>query len=64
MGQQEVYDFLKKNQSKWYTSKDISKSINISLGSVTMSLKKLRNSNFVMHKKHGKRNQYLYSFKK
>ena len=44
MGQQEVSDFLKKrkNNTKQYTAKEISKALKVSIGSVTMSLKKLR----------------------
>ena len=44
MGQQEVYDFLKKHRSKWYTSKEIANGLKASVGSVTTCLQKLRNS--------------------
>lgn len=64
MGQQEVYDFLKKHPTKWFTSRQISDKIAISLGSVTMSLKKLRKSKLIKFKMPGKRNQYLYAYKK
>lgn len=61
MGQQEVYDFLKKNSGKWYTSREISEKLGISIGSVTMSLKKLRKSKIVKFKNTGKKNTYIYS---
>ncbi|MBI5390520.1 hypothetical protein HZB02_03460 [Candidatus Woesearchaeota archaeon] len=63
MGQQEVYNFLKKHKTKWFTSRDISENINISLGSVTMSLKKLRKSKLILYRVTGKRNLFEYKFK-
>ncbi len=67
MGQQEVYDFLKAHPIGWFTSKEISNEINISIGSVTVCLKKLRENNEVHYKAigkmGGKRTQYSYSFK-
>lgn len=63
MGQQDIYDFLKKNQTKWFTSKELSERLKISIGSVTMSLKKLRESKSVKFKQ-SKRNTFQYMFKK
>jgi Mn-dependent DtxR family transcriptional regulator len=63
MGQQEVYNFLKDNKGRWFTSKEISGSISVSIGSVTMSLKKLRKSQMVKYKNTGKRNEFKYMFK-
>jgi hypothetical protein len=67
MGQQEICDFLKAHPVDWYTSKEISQGINISVGSVTVCLKKLRHYNEVqykaMAKRTGKRAQYSYCFK-
>ncbi len=60
MGQQEVYDFLCKNPDKWFTSRDISEELGVSIGSVTMSLKKLRKTNMIQYKNSGKRNTYWY----
>jgi len=67
MGQQEVYTFLKRNKSKWFTSKDIANKLNSSLGSITTCLKKLRDSSAINfkypHKSgHGK-NSYVYKFR-
>jgi len=63
MGQQEVYDFLKKNKKGWFTSKEITKKLKISLGSVTASLKKLRQSGILYHRFTGTRRLYQYRFK-
>jgi hypothetical protein len=67
MGQQEVYNFLKDHPDEWFTSREISLGINISIGSTTVCLKKLRDNNEVyfkpIGKKGGKRTQYSYSFK-
>ena len=63
MGQQEVYNFLKANKGKWFTSKQISQNINVSIGSVTMSLKKLRKSQLVKYRTTGKRNAFQYMYK-
>ena len=69
MGQQEVYDFLKKHKSKWYTSKEIADKLEASHGSVTTCLKKLRDSSAIdSNFKKGigptKKNAYVYKFRK
>jgi Mn-dependent DtxR family transcriptional regulator len=61
MGQQEVYDFLKKHKRKWFTSKEIAKGLSVSIGSVTNNLKKLRKTNSIKHKLVN--NRYKYMFK-
>ncbi len=63
MGQQDIYDYLKNNQAGWYTSKELSKALGISIGSVTMSLKKLRESRSVKFQT-TKRNMFKYMFKR
>jgi predicted transcriptional regulator len=67
MGQQDVYDYLKAHPDKWFSSKDLSKGMNQSIGSVTVCLKKLRSRNEIKYKstghRKGKRVQYLYKFK-
>ena len=60
MGQQEVYDFLCKHKGKWFTSREISEKLKISIGSVTMSLKKLRKTNIIKYKNTGQRNMFMY----
>ncbi|MBS3110236.1 HTH domain-containing protein [Candidatus Woesearchaeota archaeon] len=68
MGQQEVYDFLKKNKKMWFSSKDIAKKLKVSIGSVTNSLKRLRESKQVLFKIKKKepmaRKIFEYKFKK
>jgi len=69
MGQQEVYDFLKKHRGKWFTSKEIADKLKASHGSVTTCLKKLRDSSAI-DSQYGKgigstkKNAYLYRLKK
>ena len=64
MGQQEVYIFLKKNKTRWFLSKDISKRLGTSIGSVTNCLKKLRETNSIKFKDTKRKNQYIYKFKR
>ena len=68
MGQQEVYNFLKKNKRKWYSAREISKKLRLSSGSVTTCLMKLRKSGLINYKfgqnKDIKRKIYIYNFKK
>ena len=69
MGQQEVYDFLKKHKGKWYTSREIADNLEASHGSVTTCLKKLRDSSAINSEYgkgigHARKNAYVYRFKK
>ena len=63
MGQQEVYDFLKKNRTKWFNTKQVTKMLKTSIGSVTNCLAKLRKSNQVNYRQSGNRNEFEYKFK-
>ena len=69
MGQQEVYDFLKKHKGRWYTSKEIADGLRASVGSVTTCLQKLRESSDI-DSEYGKgieasrKNAYVYRFKR
>ena len=68
MGQQEVYDFLKKHGGKWFTSKEIANGLRASVGSVTTCLKKLRDSSAIDFE-YGNgagpsgKNAYVYKFR-
>ncbi|NOZ80067.1 MAG: HTH domain-containing protein [DPANN group archaeon] len=69
MSQQDVYIFLSKNKRKWYTAKEIISALNLSTGSVTNSLKRLRETDQIKYritkdKKTNKRSIYQYQFKK
>ena len=63
MGQQEVYNFLKLDKDKWFLSKEVSKQLGVSIGSVTNRLKKLRGSNAINFKGTARQNQFQYKFK-
>ena len=63
MGQQEVYNFLKRNRDAWFLSKEISKRLGVSIGSVTNCLKKLRETKALNFKETGRKNQFKYRFK-
>jgi len=69
MGQQEVYDLLKRHKNKWLSSKEMALELRISLGSVTVSLQKLRKANILSYKLRGNANSvtgrksYIYRFK-
>ncbi len=69
MGQQEVYNFLKKHKGKLFTSKEIADGLKASQGSVTTCLKKLRDSSAIDYKYPNKtstsrKNAYVYKFKR
>lgn len=64
MGQQEIYDFLRRNGGTWFTSRALSDKLGISIGSVTMSLKKLRKTNIIEFRKAGPRNTFEYCIKR
>lgn len=70
MGQQEVITFLKKNKNEWFTSRQITKKLKVSTGSVMSSMKKLRDSNIVRFRTiqvdfiiYGRRKIFVYKFK-
>jgi transcription initiation factor IIE alpha subunit len=64
MGQQEVFDFLKQNPKRWFTSKEISKKLKTSIGSVTNNLAKLRKRKEIAFMTTGNRNEYKYAYKR
>jgi len=71
MGQQEVYNLLKKHRTNWLSAKDIADKLRVSVGSVTVSLSKLRKTNLIYFRSRSEtknsivRNKcYTYKFKK
>ena len=69
IGQQEVYNLLKANKGKWFTTRQIAENVKVSIGSTTMSVKKLRKYGMIKHKyKHKSgicgNNPIVYSFGK
>lgn len=63
MGQQEVSDFLRQHRQKWFSSKEIARSLAVSTGSVINNLSKLRKSGNVSYKESNRTNQFLYKYK-
>lgn len=71
MGQQEVYELLRRHRNKWFSAREIAEKLKMSSGSLMNSLKKLRKSKTVNYKltkratKSGsKREIYVYGFRK
>jgi len=62
MGQQEVLQFLSENKGKWFSSKEISKELGISRGSIQCSLRKLHKQKEISIKS-GKGMQVWYAVK-
>lgn len=56
MGQQEIYNFLKKEYKKgskqWFSAKDLCKKTGRSIGAATVSIGKLRKNGFIAFKDH------------
>jgi predicted transcriptional regulator len=64
MGQNDVYQFLKKNKGKWFNSKEIAEAIEVGSSSISISLKRLRKHKMVLFKKNPEKGStYLYRFK-
>jgi Mn-dependent DtxR family transcriptional regulator len=63
MAQYDVNDFLKNNKDEWFTSKDISKALNINRRSVTISLQRLRKHGYISYKQFNNIG-YLYKYSK
>jgi len=71
MSQEEVFNFLKRSKTKWFTGKKIAEKLRASTGSVTNNLNKLRDSGQIHHKfvtadseVAMKRKVYAYRFKR
>ena len=61
MGQFEVYEFLRKHRTKWFTANDIIKLMRLSRGSVTTALFKLKKWKMVeFRKKDSRVSEYRY----
>ncbi len=71
MGQQEVYNLLKKYSKRCLNAREIAKLLNVSFNTVVANLKRLRKAGLILFKKAyqivepaGKRVVYQYKFKK
>ncbi|MBU0460255.1 MAG: MarR family transcriptional regulator [Nanoarchaeota archaeon] len=61
MGQESVFQFLKKNRGRWFASREIAKALKLSPSSVSTSLMRLRKQGSVFYKQNPKnRNPFLY----
>ncbi len=64
MGQADVLEILRNSRSEWSTSKDICKKVDVSMSSVLLALKKLRQQGFVeRRRKPDDRYGFQYRFK-
>jgi len=70
MSQEQVFNFLKKNRNKWFTSRQIAERLKTSYGAVSTNLTRLRLSEQVKHKKNktsskspGRRGEFVYRHK-
>lgn len=50
MGQWDVHDFLGKNGGKWFTTRQLSEQLGVSLGSVASCAKRLRRAGLIESK--------------
>jgi len=64
ISQQNVFDFLKKNKSQWFTAKQISEKIGISTGSCANNLSRLIKHQLIIRRDSGKRYCFEYKYKK
>lgn len=64
MGHQEIFEFLKKHRGKWFVAEELSKRMNLSVASVRVSLKKLReNRNIYFRKMNNNLTSFEYLYK-
>ena len=62
MSQREVQIFLEKNKGEWFTAKQISEKIGITLGSCQNNIKRLRKHGIIEVREAAKRYTYEYSY--
>lgn len=63
MGQQEVLDFLKRNNGRWFLARDISKRLDPTYNCIQRNLRTLRESKIIESKETGKRKIFMYRYK-
>lgn len=69
MGQQEIYSFLKKYKTKWFSSKELADKLKVSSGSITSCLQRLKKWDLVWFRSNKKSTKfpykgYAYKFRK
>ena len=63
MSQAEVHDFLQKHPKEWFTARQISKRIKISIGSCTNNIYRLMKHRIIIRREQGKRYCFEYKYK-
>ncbi len=63
MSQMEVLEFLEKHTKEWFTARQISEKIGISLGSCTNNMARLIKHNLITRREQGKRYCFEYKYK-
>ena len=62
MGQNDIYQFLKENNGKWFTSKEIRESLQVSPSSISTCLMRLRSYKGILFKESlEKKGTFIYS---
>ena len=64
ISQREVQEFLQKNKGKWFTAKQISEELGISIGSCTNNIFRLIKHQLIRRRESGKRYCYEYRYGK
>lgn len=63
MGQQEVLDHLKKDEDRWFSSRELSDELDLSIEAVVTSLRKLRDTGYVNFESVGRNYRYRHKEK-
>ena len=64
ISQREVQEFLQKNKGKWFTAKQISEELGISIGSCANNIYRLIKHQLIKRRESGKRYSFEYSYGK
>ena len=63
ISQAQVLEFLQKHPKKWFTAKEISERIRISIGSCTSNIYRLMKHRQIIRRESGKRYSFEYKYK-
>ncbi|MFW6007854.1 MAG: hypothetical protein ACOCP8_01205 [archaeon] len=64
MGQEDVYKILKNNPEEWYTTKKLHEElINIGMGSIGQSIRRMEKAKEIIIKKEKGKTRYIKKFK-
>ena len=62
MSQQDIFNFLKEHNDRWFSAREINEYLHLSQGSISNNLKKLRQRNAVEYKRIEKKG-FIYRHK-